>query len=490
MEIVNFKPTTVDFTTAYLEWGISDTIEDLDDYVTVLYRGLVQTELEEIDVLDTDTMLYEDVTISGIQYDKTSTLYYQVSLHNILDNSKSVFSEIKRLNKPEVGWVLLEIARRDKIGLENVLKSQFTLLKLKHTGTLCSCYDETLGRKGIPGDCLVCYNTNYVGGYYYPYRIYGTLGAWGENVSISPSGGQKEAITGFLTTFFPELNVNDVIVDALNNRWRVVAYATSRSDSSIVKQRVQVAMVDRNDPVYQLPVRPEDMIIPHPGTVYDQSTIDLLSRMEVQPSIETKLVINQKVIDLKTGGVWDKLIALYIMDAHTSQAATLNWKSNNYTLIRVNSPFFDGGFYGDGYTSYLSTGYIPSGTNLCIGIKSVSNVDDNSTDFGNRLLNLSARKNNLLTFNPSSETSYAEINGDSTGFFILSIDSGIGDIYKNNLLINSINISNISYSNEPLFISAMNNTGPVQFSIRKYTVAFISLPLTQAEIEILEDILN
>lgn len=252
MEFVSFNPLTVNYDTAYLDWELSTTLEDLNDYVFVIRRGNVQSQLDIIDVLSSSSSLYIDTAISGIQYDKHLHFYYQIEALNLVDSTKSIHSPTKSLNEPELHWAAKEIIRRDTIGLQNVLGQQFTLLKLRHSGTQCSCWDYTLGSKSIPGPCYTCYDTNWVGGYYDPVTIYGSLGPWGETSTISPQGDQKDSVTMFITTYYPKLNVNDVIVDTSGNRWRITNLGTSRFNTAQIKQIVQVSMIDRNDLVYKL----------------------------------------------------------------------------------------------------------------------------------------------------------------------------------------------------------------------------------------------
>lgn len=91
---------------------------------------------------------------------------------------------------------------------------------------------------------------------------------------------------------------------------------------------------------------------------YEAETLALFDRMAVRPDTLHRTAINNLIKALKTNGVWAKLDSLYLLAAHTSQAALLNWKGNARNLIAYNSPVFtpDQGFAGDGATSYLATG--------------------------------------------------------------------------------------------------------------------------------------
>jgi hypothetical protein len=84
------------------------------------------------------------------------------------------------------------------------------------------------------------------------------------------------------------------------------------------------------------------------------------------PSLSQQIKQNQLLVDLKNAGVWDKLdtFAMLATDG-SSDFALIDWKRlSQYTA--VNSPTFttNGGFTGNGTSSYVDTNFNPTvGTN-------------------------------------------------------------------------------------------------------------------------------
>jgi hypothetical protein len=82
------------------------------------------------------------------------------------------------------------------------------------------------------------------------------------------------------------------------------------------------------------------------------------------PSPAQQTLQNTLVTDLKTAGVWDKLDLFYVFATDgDGDYATLNWKTPaSFQATKVNSPTFttNGGFAGDGTSSYLGTNYTPN----------------------------------------------------------------------------------------------------------------------------------
>lgn len=91
---------------------------------------------------------------------------------------------------------------------------------------------------------------------------------------------------------------------------------------------------------------------------YTQATLDLVARMTVRPDADRRDAIDTLISTLQDDGIWDKLDGLYVLAAHTEQAALLNWVEDARNLTAYNSPTFDvdEGFTGDGVTSYLQAG--------------------------------------------------------------------------------------------------------------------------------------
>lgn len=95
-----------------------------------------------------------------------------------------------------------------------------------------------------------------------------------------------------------------------------------------------------------------------PATLAGLAAATLVAKMTVAPSALRRALIEELIYDLMIAGIWDKLDGLYVLAAHTEQAAKLNWLGTGMQdLTPVNAPVFeiDRGFTGDGATNYLDT---------------------------------------------------------------------------------------------------------------------------------------
>lgn len=156
-------------------------------------------------------------------------------------------------------------------------------------------------------------------------------------------------------------------------------------------------------------------------TGYEAESLALFARMTGgTPTEELKELINKTIKDIKDAGIWSNLDWLYIVGLHTEQASTLNWISNQYNLIAVDSPQWDAGtgFTGNG-TSYLKNGwkeslhaikFDPANSNCSIGYyKWKTNTASSDAAIGTRIPGLEANK---IISNGSNVQYY----GNSEGF--------------------------------------------------------------------------
>ena len=99
-----------------------------------------------------------------------------------------------------------------------------------------------------------------------------------------------------------------------------------------------------------------------PRVSYSPEAMALFARMTTQPDATRKGHINALIVALKAAGIWSKLDALFLLAAHTAQAARLNIVQDAYNLVPVNSPTFttDRGYVADGTTSKLTSTFNPS----------------------------------------------------------------------------------------------------------------------------------
>ena len=168
--------------------------------------------------------------------------------------------------------------------------------------------------------------------------------------------------------------------------------------------------------------------------------------MTVQPDATRKSLINTAIVGLQAAGLWTKCDALYVVAAHTEQAAQLNWKvPGTRTLTKVNTPTFtvDRGYTGNGSNTGIHSNvnvaiYASAYTqNSChIACWNLTNTDANVGDVGDGVgnLHINARTTNEIRGRVQDATGFPAgiANTDSRGHYLLSrTASNLTTFYKN-----------------------------------------------------------
>lgn len=145
------------------------------------------------------------------------------------------------------------------------------------------------------------------------------------------------------------------------------------------------------------------------------------------PSDSVKLKQNTLLASMKASGVWNKLDVFYVFAQDGSSAfATINWKNpnaNQSTL--VNSPTFvnNGGFTGNGTSSYIDTNFNPStqGVNYTLNnasryffthaISGINAFDGVSANNNNRMMrqSVTSHRINSLALTLSAAFDYTSV---------------------------------------------------------------------------------
>jgi len=134
---------------------------------------------------------------------------------------------------------------------------EFALLKRRHFGTRCTCY-EPISRTVLRSRCPVCYGTSWVGGYFNPVQILGRIvhGATSEIQSdLSPQGKDDISSAQIQVMDFPKVDEGDVLVAKhLNRRFLVQRRFNTSLKTVIVHQTLTTSELARVAPEFAIEV--------------------------------------------------------------------------------------------------------------------------------------------------------------------------------------------------------------------------------------------
>lgn len=152
-------------------------------------------------------------------------------------NIERYFLEIRERNR----WIL-------EMGGERVL-----LLKRKYFGTRCPNFDQ-IRKHDLQSDDI-CYGTGWVGGYFKPIEIMVSLmNPAQENAVIEEFGRRRSFKPSSWCLWEPLLTNGDLLIRKNNQRFVITNVTQCRFRSYVTHQRFEMAEVERNSPIYKVPV--------------------------------------------------------------------------------------------------------------------------------------------------------------------------------------------------------------------------------------------
>lgn len=148
-----------------------------------------------------------------------------------------------------------KILRDEYIRLRRLNGIEYRLLKRRHFGIRCpKCFDP-ITREVTNSRCLTCFGTSWVGGYFAPITILGTLQPASVKTDISPQTKDDILVERIQLLDFPKVNEGDILVAKENNtRYLVVQRYSTKIKMLDVHQTVVVNMLGRNAIEYQISV--------------------------------------------------------------------------------------------------------------------------------------------------------------------------------------------------------------------------------------------
>lgn len=229
----------------------------------------------------------------------------------------------------------------------------------------------------------------------------------------------------------------------------------------------------------------------------DPDAITLIAAMTTEPDAARQALISNTIVALKNAGIWSLLDECWFLAAHDAQAALLGWKRYR-DCTAVNAPTFevDRGFAGDGATSYLDTGFVPStdGVNYTLNGASLGAyirtdiATDNTADIGARTSgddtfinsrnsggNFNARIHSVSSINIATSDSFGLHSAQRT-------DVNAAQLFRNGVQVTSATVNAPALPTVSFYICALHQSdGPSHFTQRQNAFAFVAAAMSEQQ---------
>jgi hypothetical protein len=234
------------------------------------------------------------------------------------------------------------------------------------------------------------------------------------------------------------------------------------------------------------------------GVALDADAATLIAAMSSPPDSTRQTLINTTILSLKSAGIWALLDECWFMAAHDSQAARLGWKRYK-DLSAVNGPTFatDRGYTGDGASSYLNTGFVPSTDGVkyaqdsaSLGVYSRTDAQGTTTDIGarhtsnTRQARLQIRNSsNLITPLVNEDLNFTLANTSSAGLFAARRSGASASaVFRNGVSLGTGSATSVARPAFALSVGALNTAGTLSgYSTRQLAFAFVGASLSDQQ---------
>lgn len=271
--LVITKPLVRGFSLDFLDvsWEIEDTFLDPHDFMMSVYRS--ESPMGPWDLVAgpfEDRYRFVDNRVNLL--DRWRALYYKVQSTSKTDPTNIAESEAFYFDaQPDL--IASEIQRLERLLWEEFAGRRCFIFPVRTFGQHCpNCFDGPDKGKGFTSQkrrsqCLTCYDTGFVRGYFDPIEIFMQLDPSPQSIQNLPMAEREQNDTGARLPNFPLLKPRDIIVEAENRRWRVVKVTPTERLRSVVHQELQLHEIVKGDIEFQIPIRLDDLrnFEPSPG---------------------------------------------------------------------------------------------------------------------------------------------------------------------------------------------------------------------------------
>jgi len=263
----NIRVYTIVRESLTVSWDFIPTSESLSDYTVQVIRsesdaGPFITVSNKLNAAE--HTLFEDTSVN--LHSKFRDYHYRVRVENTSSSETqdygSVNPDIVLRDGVSPGAAVLdalpdlealEAIRRFDLTLREYIGRKILVLNTRTTGTRCTNCWDALKRRRTKSDCMTCYGTGVVGGYYSPKLTYGCKPPESLRNQITAIFEMQPNDIVMWLSARPRVKPNDLII-ALDRRFKVIAIQRSEKLWALTRQTIQVREVTKDQIEYKITI--------------------------------------------------------------------------------------------------------------------------------------------------------------------------------------------------------------------------------------------
>lgn len=249
VEDLKVRSLDVDFNE--VSWTVRTTFEDIFNYTFQVTRsegpeGPFTPVTEEFE----DHYLFLDNNIRFMHEERT--YYYKLVVREKRTGESKEFGPTYRT--PDADLIAIELRKHMNLLFREFIGRRCWVFPARTFGSRCrECWDPSL-QKRTKSQCLTCYDTGFTGGYLRPIEAWVSIDPYPKSEQNTNVGPLQQRDTTGRVGYWPPLKPRDVIVEAENQRWRVVNVSTTQQLRAPVHQEISLHKIPTSDIEYKIPL--------------------------------------------------------------------------------------------------------------------------------------------------------------------------------------------------------------------------------------------
>lgn len=238
-------------------WKLAKSAQNLSRLRFFIDRGESPSEMKQLNATPlTNGDLPEYVDETPNLKDLNKIYYYRVRAVEY-DNGVPVqtFTSKETTWDGDLDLVGIYVVDEHDFAMRWVFGVPAMVFKKRHDGTYCpECWDKVLKRV-TKSQCLTCYGTGKVGGYYPPIDVWMSFEPDPKVDQVTEWGRRQPTQTDIMFTNYPLLGVDDIILELKPNRfWKVSNVRGPEKNRTVMLQFARLDAVNPSDVEQRLEV--------------------------------------------------------------------------------------------------------------------------------------------------------------------------------------------------------------------------------------------
>jgi hypothetical protein len=189
------------------------------------------------------------------QHSVSERTNYRIRAINLGKGGEESFSDVAHVMEGKSSRAAEHIARQERKALQRLMGMKCLHYPKMHFGPRCECYDAALGKR-IVHTCEKCFNTGFLGGYYYPTAVYVAKGPMSKISEPSQFGAQENSSVEGWTSNEAIIEVGDLLVVAARpgERYIVRQIQVTSLGGATIRQTLALQRAGVDAPEMDVPV--------------------------------------------------------------------------------------------------------------------------------------------------------------------------------------------------------------------------------------------